>query len=145
MAVPAFACAPCACCPAVVFLSFMFFVIKAVIAPGFHLFPFRTEQLSPCAPMVLHTRGRVGRRRFSYISILPPRGPFQDMRGGFFLCLLGPPRPGIRHLRPVCPFSPPCGLTFPVPSFPVFSFPCVFPELLLPREWNRIVSKMKFI
>ena len=72
MAVPAFACAPCACCPAAVFLSFMFFVIKAVIAPGFHLFPFRTEQLSPCAPMVLHTRGRVGRRRFSYITSFRP-------------------------------------------------------------------------
>ena len=39
-------------------------VIKAVIAPGFHLFPFRTEQLSPCAPMVLRDSGRVGRRRF---------------------------------------------------------------------------------
>ena len=36
---------------------------QAVIAPGFHLFPFRTEKLSPSAPMVLHTRGRVGRRR----------------------------------------------------------------------------------
>ena len=32
---------------------------------GFHLFPFRTEKLSPPAPMVLHTRGRVGSRRFS--------------------------------------------------------------------------------
>ena len=31
---------------------------------GFHLFPFRTEKLSPSAPMVLHTRGRVGSRRF---------------------------------------------------------------------------------
>ena len=31
---------------------------------GFHLFPFRTEKLSPPAPMVLHTRGRVGSRRF---------------------------------------------------------------------------------
>ena len=38
-------------------------VIQAVIASGFHLFPFRTEKLSPSAPMVLHTRGRVGRRR----------------------------------------------------------------------------------
>ena len=26
---------------------------QAVIAPGFHLFPFRTEKLSPVAPMVL--------------------------------------------------------------------------------------------
>ena len=34
------------------------------IVAGFHLFPFRTEKLSPPAPMVLHTRGRVGSRRF---------------------------------------------------------------------------------
>ena len=33
------------------------------IASGFHLFPFRTEKLSPSAPMVLQTRGRVGRRQ----------------------------------------------------------------------------------
>src|SRR5688572_8019307 len=33
---------------------------------GKHLFPFRTEQLSPTAPMVLGSQGpgRVGRRRF---------------------------------------------------------------------------------
>ena len=36
------------------------------IARGKHLFPFRTEQLSPSAPMVLGPQGpgRVGRRRF---------------------------------------------------------------------------------
>src|SRR6478752_1391347 len=36
-----------------------------VIARGKHLFPFRTEKLSPSAPMVLGARapGRVGRRR----------------------------------------------------------------------------------
>ena len=28
--------------------------IRVVIAAGFHLFPFRTEKLSPLAPMVLH-------------------------------------------------------------------------------------------
>ena len=38
--------------------------IKVVIVAGFHLFPFRTEKLSPPAPMVLHTGGRVGSRRF---------------------------------------------------------------------------------
>ena len=37
---------------------------QVVIVAGFHLFPFRTEKLSPPAPMVLHTRGRVGSRRF---------------------------------------------------------------------------------
>src|SRR3954454_12068032 len=36
----------------------------AVIATGKHLFPFRTEKLSPLAPMVLgeQSPGRVGRR-----------------------------------------------------------------------------------
>src|ERR671918_426514 len=40
--------------------------ISVVIARGRHLFPFRTEQLSPSAPMVLGSQGpgRVGRRRF---------------------------------------------------------------------------------
>ena len=41
-----------------------------VIAPGFHLFPFRTEKLSPVAPMVLHTRGRVGSRLFSESNVV---------------------------------------------------------------------------
>ena len=38
-------------------------LFQVVIVAGFHLFPFRTEKLSPPAPMVLHTRGRVGSRR----------------------------------------------------------------------------------
>ena len=38
--------------------------IQVAMVAGFHLFPFRTEKLSPPAPMVLHTRGRVGSRRF---------------------------------------------------------------------------------
>src|SRR6266545_5703692 len=39
--------------------------LSAVIAAGVHLFPFRTEKLSPPAPMVLGGQppGRVGRRR----------------------------------------------------------------------------------
>ena len=45
---------------------------------GFHLFPFRTEKLSPSAPMVLHTRGRVGSRRFSEERVL------WNSRGLFF-------------------------------------------------------------
>src|SRR3712207_6672290 len=46
-----------------------------VIAWGKHLFPFRTEQLSPTAPMVLGSQGpgRVGRRRFS-VKGRPRRG-----------------------------------------------------------------------
>ena len=39
-----------------------------VIAVGFHLFPFRTEKLSPLAPMVLQC-GRVGRRLLSMKSL----------------------------------------------------------------------------
>jgi hypothetical protein len=37
--------------------------IQVVIAQGLHLFPFRSEKLSPAAPMVLRKSGRVGRRR----------------------------------------------------------------------------------
>ena len=36
---------------------------------GDHLFPFRTEKLSPTAPMVLHTRGRVGRRQLYFHNL----------------------------------------------------------------------------
>ena len=39
-------------------------LIQVTIAPGFHLFPFRTEKLSPVTPMVLRNSGRVGSRRF---------------------------------------------------------------------------------
>src|SRR3954452_4909069 len=41
--------------------------ISVVIAAGAHLFPFRTEKLSPPAPMVLGGQppGRVGRRRLT--------------------------------------------------------------------------------
>lgn len=38
--------------------------IQVVITLGIHLFPFRTEKLSPTVPMVLRNSGRVGRRRF---------------------------------------------------------------------------------
>ena len=46
------------------FSPIMSILIQAVIAAGSHLFPSRTEKLSPLAPMVLHTRGRVGSRHF---------------------------------------------------------------------------------
>src|SRR6188472_4290331 len=70
--------------------------ISAVIASGVHLFPFRTEQLSPTAPMVLGAQapGRVGRRRITsggprerpfvrsrlmrVIEVRPPRPPLRD-------------------------------------------------------------------
>ena len=41
-------------------------LIKVAIVPGFHLFPFRTEKLSPAAPMVLRDSGRVGSRRLFF-------------------------------------------------------------------------------
>src|SRR5918999_918147 len=51
---------------------------SVVIARGRHLFPFRTEQLSPSAPMVLGSQGpgRVGRRRFELEGPSRPGGPF---------------------------------------------------------------------
>src|SRR4051794_1590831 len=49
---------------------------SVVIARGRHLFPFRTEQLSPSAPMVLGPRGpgRVGRRRITSTAAGPSFG-----------------------------------------------------------------------
>src|SRR3954452_10208616 len=49
---------------------------SVVIARGRHLFPFRTEQLSPSAPMVLGPRGpgRVGRRRITSTAAGRPSG-----------------------------------------------------------------------
>src|SRR6266545_565891 len=47
--------------------------ISVAIAWGKHLFPFRTEKLSPTAPMVLvpYGTGRVGRRRFLELRLDP--------------------------------------------------------------------------
>ena len=60
---------------------------QAVIASGFHLFPFRTEQLSPPAPMVLRISGRVGRCHFFYrVSVLYDRDVVRDTA---FLCVRG--------------------------------------------------------
>ena len=39
--------------------------ILVAMARGIHLFPSRTEKLSPVTPMVLPKGGRVGSRRFS--------------------------------------------------------------------------------
>ena len=68
-----------------------------VIAPGFHLFPFRTEKLSPVAPMVLQCDAgeycnamRESRRPPFFKFIEYPREEF-SLRGYFFcpMCLLG--------------------------------------------------------
>ena len=52
----------------------------AIVAEGQHLFSYRTQQLSPLAPMILHWRrcGKVGRRR----DLLKPPGGYTP--GGFF-------------------------------------------------------------
>ena len=54
------------------------------MARGKHLFPFRTEQLSPSAPMVLGPQGpgRVGRRRLFVGTGRPSGGPFCVVRHG---------------------------------------------------------------
>ena len=51
--------------------------VSVAIARGKHLFPFRTEKLSPSAPMVLGPQGpgRVGRRRFEYETGRPEGRP----------------------------------------------------------------------
>ena len=75
--------------------------IKVVIARGIHLFPFRTEKLSPVTPMVLRNSGRVGSRRFG-----ERRKPVQRNAGSAFGVLRGleggalpSARDGARHLR----------------------------------------------
>ena len=62
------------------------------MARGKHLFPFRTEQLSPSAPMVLGPQGpgRVGRRRLYVGTGRPSGGPF---------CVLGRSRRRVRRGR----------------------------------------------
>ena len=51
-------------------------LFPVALARGKHLFPFRTEQLSLSAPMVLGSQGpgRVGRRRFFSHTSRPPGG-----------------------------------------------------------------------
>src|SRR5271155_140924 len=48
----------------------VFRAFPVAFARGKHLFPFRTEQLSPSAPMVLGLKGpgRVGRRRSTFAA-----------------------------------------------------------------------------
>src|SRR4051795_6366809 len=58
--------------------------LPVALAWGKHLFPFRTEKLSPTAPMVLgpHGPGRVGRRR-SFFFDEPPSGRLVCVRRTF--------------------------------------------------------------
>ena len=84
-------------------------VFPVALARGKHLFPFRTEKLSPSAPMVLGSQGpgRVGRRRFIYahepptgrlVALLWPRDQRPFATGGF---LTTPPR--AHHPRKTAP------------------------------------------
>ena len=50
--------------------------LMVAIATGFHLFPFRTEKLSPLAPMVLRKSGRVGRCQLYQACVHPSTGLF---------------------------------------------------------------------
>ena len=56
-------------------------------APGFHLFPFRTEKLSPVTPMVLRNSGRVGSRRFTEESPVSDIGTGDLLFGDLMLDL----------------------------------------------------------
>ena len=61
-------------------------LIQVTTAPGFHLFPFRTEKLSPVTPMVLRNSGRVGSRRFQREApVSEDAGAF--LFSGYFVCL----------------------------------------------------------
>jgi hypothetical protein len=67
-------------------------VFPVALARGKHLFPFRTEQLSPSAPMVLGSQGpgRVGRRRFFHE--VQDKGPPRGGPSSFFQAVLLKPR-----------------------------------------------------
>ena len=62
-------------------------LIQVTTAPGFHLFPFRTEKLSPVTPMVLRNSGRVGSRRFSEEASVPNRT--RGLHSFYHFCLCG--------------------------------------------------------
>ena len=86
--------------------------IKVAIARGIHLFPFRTEKLSPTTSMVLRKSGRVDSRRFLGVrakvlregsrfsfesAFFVPDSPFfRDRVFGWRVC---PPR---RYVRFAC-------------------------------------------
>ena len=57
-------------------------LFPVVIASGFHLFPFRTEKLSPTAPMVLRKRESRSPPSYFQVEALPAR-----LLGGLFVSL----------------------------------------------------------
>jgi hypothetical protein len=73
------------------------------MARGKHLFPFRTEQLSPSAPMVLGPQGpgRVGRRRFFH-RWAAPRAAHRASAGALRARAGRPLTVGARHGADCC-------------------------------------------
>ena len=71
-------------------------LFPVVIASGFHLFPFRTEKLSPTAPMVLRKRESRSPPSYFQVEALPARllgGLFVSLyRGNAALFCIGPTR-----------------------------------------------------
>ena len=71
-------------------------LFPVVIASGFHLFPFRTEKLSPTAPMVLRKRESRSPPSYFQVEALPARllgGLFVSLyRGNAALFRIGPTR-----------------------------------------------------
>gem|GEM_PF-6502722 len=59
-------------------------LFPVVIASGFHLFPFRTEKLSPTAPMVLRKRESRSPPSYFQVEALPAR----LLEGFSFLCTM---------------------------------------------------------
>ena len=57
-------------------------LFPVVIASGFHLFPFRTEKLSPTAPMVLRKRESRSPPSYFQVEALPA-----SLLGGLFVSL----------------------------------------------------------
>ncbi len=86
-----------------------------VMARGIHLFPFRTESLSPSAPMVLGGKlpGRVGRRR-NYLQKATPQGVAFCRSGPLFAWRRcdGPSAP-VLGVRGAGSWATPCGCGWP--------------------------------
>ena len=83
-------------------------LFQAVIAPGFHLFPFRTEKLSPAAPMVLRKRESRSPPPFFKSSRIPFSGPVPGEGFAF----------SRDSLPPCCFLHSPCCFPLPACCFP---------------------------
>ena len=108
--------------------------IKAAIARGFHLFPSRTEQLSPAAPMVLPAKWESRSPPFFKWNLGARRRVISPVRPlSFFLCLS-------RHFP--CPSS----ILFGISSIfrthsPLFFGPAGDPQLAVPPHFLSILIR----